>query len=213
MRTTKNLNYIGCIKNQRFLLIDAIWKFQYMGNATYSTKVYDNVYTKDGISVGEREIISKVEEVKNQIFVKDDYHCLIQFNLDFHLIPRCGGDTIPEIQQVINILNDSFKGEFNCEYEGQPLQFDYCHRKEYRDDYWRYGMDKDNSSYSEICSLGHSRLIYNILPEKPDYKRYKKNYLKALKKYPEYVDRIEWLFNCNKPFFTKSKSKKKEIYF
>ena len=197
-RTETYLNHTCNFRNKRFVLEDGIWTLRYMADKVYFTKVYDECFTSKGVSIGMKELDSSTTVERNQEMVVDDPHsyCIIQINFDFHSIPNANGNTIDELSHLTNILNNSFDTYFGmCQFDG------------YRGDYFMYGTDEETKRKTEVCTTGHSRLIYQKVVSVPTIQEYKKNFDKAMKKYTtKWQQRqLRLLYWHNARFLTKSK--------
>jgi hypothetical protein len=196
MRVTKYLNQYANVNNERYVLENGKWSYRFFAIAYYRIITREEVFNASGESLGEKETSIKYEsEDMKEYSIEDDMLNITQINFDFELIPNSGCNTMDEVSNVARLLNNTFgKESFNVTHRECYKELTYLGSRHYGK------MDK-----SEICSIGHSRLIYNTVDEVVDAKTYHDNYQRAIKKYPQYAMQIRYLYMCNIEFLTKDK--------
>ena len=196
MRVTKYLNQYANVNNERYVLENGKWSYRFFAIAYYRTTTYEEVFNASGKSLGEKETSIKYEseDIKEYV-IEDDMLNIVQINFDFELIPNSGCNNMDEVYNVTRLLNNTFGKE----------SFNVSHRENYKKLTYLGSRHYGKMEKSEICSVGHSRLIYNTVDEVVDAKTYHDNYQRAIKKYPKYAIQIRYLYRCNIEFLTKDK--------
>lgn len=173
MRIVKNEpHFISSVTNERFEFENHEWFFKSTGEVSYSIDTYDDVFDRNGKFIKEMVIDSEIKhEIRN--FVLNHDKSIVQINYDFYLLPLTTVTTIPDLQGTTNVLMNTFNTKMCVE-----------HRES------RCAIGK------EICKLGHSCCIFNDTP-KITKKDYTKNYQNAISKYPDFENKINWLYQEN----------------
>jgi hypothetical protein len=196
MRVTKYLNQYANVNNERYVLENGKWSYRFFAIAYYRIITREEVFNANGESLGEMETNVKTErDEMKEYSIDDDMLNIVQINFDFELIPNSGCYTMDEVSNVARLLNNTFDGE----------TFNVIHREGYREPMYLQSRHYAKMDSSEISTIGHSRIIYNVVDKMIDAKTYHENYQRAIKKYPKHVRQITYLYKCNIEFLTKNK--------
>jgi hypothetical protein len=201
-----------------FIEIDGIWEAEGLVNKQVNKIYYEDLYNKDGVVVSKQEIdtdISNEEEISilKYVYFSDTSFgsknpTLVQIDYDFYLLPMGGFFIQTNIMTYIKVLNNSFKNDsktFNVVHHDK-------HYNQYSElasfgsktnkwviDYLKSSFDKRhmNGLYEISCMGIFSVSIAHTPRIEFDKKQYSSNKEKAIKKYPEWEEKIKYLYAVN----------------
>lgn len=170
------------------------------GEHTFKQETIQPAYDKEGNYIDDITSTKLVDRNTNVIYSDERFHvqrCMVQINFNFYLIPIEGYLRLDDIHRDIKILNNSTV--FNNTDFTTVRKERYTTIPETKNMVNVYDIDTGkNESYELTINNTNTVTIVNrINPKNIDAKQYRENYKKALKKYPEYKDVINKLFNAN----------------